>query len=355
MNVLQETINRIPTVDTEATRKVRERFDNLAKPAGSLGKLEDMVAIYAGMTGQARPKIPRKAVILMAGDHGVAARGVSAYPQEVTVQMVHNYLAGGAGANVLARHAGADMVIVDVGIRVDLMEHPNLFKRKIAYGTEDFTRGPAMTRSNAIRALETGIEIADRCIDQGYGLFALAEMGIGNTTSSAAIAAALLELSPENAVGRGSGIGDNRLKVKIESVRQALAVNRPDPADTLDVLSKVGGYDIAGLAGVILGGAARRAPTMVDGVIATAAAMIAAGLAPQAKSYMLGSHISAEPAHKKMLDSLGLTASLDLGMRLGEGTGAALAMTVLDAGIKALNQIATFAEANVTSREEIVQ
>ncbi|SDF07646.1 nicotinate-nucleotide--dimethylbenzimidazole phosphoribosyltransferase [Sporolituus thermophilus] len=351
MELLQQTIRNIPPVAHQAAAAVKRRFDRLTKPQGSLGELETLVANYAGMTGEQMPSIPRKAMVLMAGDHGVAVHGVSAYPQEVTVQMVYNYLSGGAGANVLARHAGADMFIVDVGVRVDLKEHPRIINRKIAYGTEDFTRGPAMTREQAVKGLEVGIEIANMCIDQGYGLFALAEMGIGNTTATAAIASVFTGLSPEQAVGRGSGIGDGRLKIKQQVVQQALLVNKPNRGDALDVLSKIGGYDIAGLAGVILGGAARRVPTVIDGVIATGAALIAAGLAPEARNYMIGSHLSAEPAHGKMLEVLGLRAVLDMGMRLGEGTGACLAMTLLDAGIKLLRDMATFEEAGIATAE----
>lgn len=349
MELLQQTINKIPQLDTQAAAAVQQRLDHMAKPQGSLGELETILCQYAGMTGQQLPVIPHKAMVLMAGDHGVAAHGISAFPQEVTVQMIYNYLTGGAGANVLARHADADLFIVDIGVRVDLMNHPQIINRKIAYGTADFSQGPAMTRAEAIKALEVGIEIGNMCIDRGYSLFGLAEMGIGNTTSTAAIAAVYCDLPAEQAVGRGSGIGDGRFKIKIEAVKRGLMINKPDKHDAIDVLAKVGGYDHAGLAGVILAGAARRVPTVIDGCNATAAALIAAGLAPQAKQYMLGSHLSAEQSHRRMLEVLGIKPIIDLGMRLGEGTGAALAMTLLDGGIKILHEVGTFEEAGVTA------
>lgn len=351
MKKLQQIISSIQPRNEQAMLKAQQRLDSLVKPQGSLGSLENLAILYAGMSGQAMPDIPRKAVILMAGDHGVAVHGVSAYPPEVTVQMVYNYLQGGAGANVLARHAEADMFIVDIGVGLDLMDDPRIINKKIAYGTENFTQGPAMSREQAMKGLLTGIEVANMAIDRGYNLFALAEMGIGNTTSSAAIAAVYAELTAEMAVGRGSGIGDNRLQVKRDAVRRGLMRNKPNKNDAIDVLSKVGGYDIAGLAGVIIGGAARRVPSFVDGFIATAAALIAYGVAPQTKDYMFCSHLSAEPAHAKMLEVLGLQPILDMGLRLGEGTGACLGMTLLDASIKVMHGMVTFEEAGVSYAE----
>lgn len=352
MKRLQQMIGQIEPLDEQAMLKAQAQFDSLVTPPKSLGTLEDLAILYAGMVGEAWPPIPKKAVILMAGDHGVAAQGVSAFPQEVTVQMLYNYLHGGAGANVLARHAKADMFIVDVGVGAGLIDDPRIIKRKIAYGTKDFTRGPAMTRKQAIAGVLTGIEIANMAIDHGYNLFTLAEMGIGNTTSSAAIAAVYTGLTPEQAVGRGSGIGDKRLALKIDVVKRGLMLNQPDKNDPLDVLSKIGGYDIAGLAGVILGGAARRVPSFIDGLIATAGALVAYQLAPKARDYMLCSHLSAEPAHAKMLEVLGLQPVLDMGLRLGEGTGACLGMTLLDAGLKVLHEMATCEEAGVSYAEK---
>lgn len=349
MQLLNATLKAIQPPDAAAAAKVRARLDSLTKPPGSLGRLEDMVCQYAGVTGEARPAIPRKCMVLIAADHGVARLGVSAYPVETTVHMTRNYLvARGAGANALAKFSGADMVVVDLGVAGDLTDVPGLWHRKIAPGTADFTQGPAMTREQAVRALETGIEIAADRADQGYRCFSLGEMGIGNTTASAAIAVAFTGITPEQATGRGTGISDSRLAVKIDAVRRALAVNCPDPADGLDILAKIGGFELGGLAGVILGAAARRCLVVIDGLNASAAALIATALAPDARHYLMASHLSAEPAHTKMLEHLGLAAYIDMGLRLGEATGASLAMNLLDAAIRMTGEMATFTEAGVS-------
>jgi nicotinate-nucleotide--dimethylbenzimidazole phosphoribosyltransferase len=306
---------------------------------GGAGRLGKMAALYAGVTGQVRPAAPRKCVILTCADHGVARHGISAYPVETTVHMTRNYLLSrGAGANALANHAGADIVVVDMGVAADLSAVPGLRQRKVAWGTADFTQGPAMSRDQAVQALETGIEIVAEQIRQGYRCFGLGEMGIGNTTASAAIVAAFAGLTPEAATGRGTGISDSRLQVKIEVVRQALARNKPDPADGVDVLAKIGGFEIGGLAGVILGAAAHRCLVVTDGFNAGAAALIANALHPLAKLYCMGSHLSAEPAHARMLHLLGIEPYIDMGLRLGEATGAALGMTLLDAALKLLGE-----------------
>jgi len=337
LSLLQDTLQKIQQPDKETEREIRSAFERCGDRPADWGVLADLTVRYAAARGTEKLTIPRKAMVLMAADHGVAVRGVSAFSQEVTVQMICGYLAGCAGANVMARHAGADMVIVDVGVKGELPDDPRIINRKVARGTADFACGPAMSRAEAIKAVEAGIEVAYECAEKGYRLFGLAEMGIGNTTSSAAITALMCNVPVEKAVGRGSGVGDVRLQVKKNAVYKALEINRPDRVDALDVLSKIGGFEIAGLAGVILGGAACRVPVFVDGIITTAAALIAQGLNPLACEYMLGSHVSAEPAHREMLAALGLPAVLNLGMRLGEGTGACLAMTLLDAGIALVN------------------
>lgn len=353
MNLLTKTLSRIKPLDDVTMAKVQSRLDNLTKPPGSLGRLEDMVRQYAGVTGEERPAIPAKCMVLMSADHGVAKLGVSAYPIETTIHMTRNYLLSqGAGANALAKFCGADMVVVDMGVTGDLTDVPGLWHRKIACGTADFTRGPAMSREQAVQALETGIEVAVDRAHKGYRCFSLGEMGIGNTTSSAAIVAAFAGLTPEQATGRGTGISDSRLAVKVEAVRTGLAVNRPDPKGGIDVLSKVGGFEIGGLAGVILGAAAERCLVVIDGFNASAAALIATALAPEVKNYLLASHLSAEPAHNKMLEMLGLEAYIDMGLRLGEATGASLAMSLLDVSIKMLTEMATFSEAGVARAEE---
>lgn len=329
----------IPPLDLKAAAKVRAGWQKMDKPAGDLGKLEEMVESYAAMTEKPLPEKIKTAMLLMCGDHGIAKYGVSAYPQEVTMQMINGYMRETAGANVMARHAGADVIVVDVGTTFDLSHLDKVRQMKVAWSTEDFTQGPAMTQAQAEAALKVGMQVADECIDKGYNLLATAEMGIGNTTSTAAIVSAFTGLPPELTVGRGTGINDERMKVKRQVVADGLAKNKPRLGDAMDILCKVGGYDHAGLAGMIIAGAKRRVPTMVDGVNATAAALLAYGLYPECAKYMLCSHLSAEISHKKMLDILGLTPIVDAGMRLGEGTGASLAIVVLQSAIDVYNKL----------------
>lgn len=319
----------IPALDMARAKKVREKFAAMPKAGANLGKLEEMAVQYAAMTGKALPKKIKTATILMCGDHAIAKYGVSAFPQEVTKQMMVGYYRGTAGATVLARHCGADVFVCDMGTAFDQSELPNVRDMKVAWGTNDFTQGPAMSLEQAELALKRGMEIADECIDKGYNLFVTAEMGIANTTSTAAIASAFLGLEPQLTVGRGSGINDERMKIKRQVVADGLAKNQPKLGDGLDILQKVGGYDHAGLAGMIIAGARRRVPTMVDGVNATAAALIAYGIYPECRNYMLCSHLSSDISHKKMLELLQLMPIVDAGMRLGEGTGAALAVPIL--------------------------
>ncbi len=314
----------------EIEREITHKWDLLDKPQKSLGNVEKMVAKYGAMLGTVFPNTLKPAMLLMCGDHGIAKYGVSAYPPEVTIQMINGYMRGTAGANVMARHANTDLFVVDVGVNADLTNLKGVRNEKVAWGTEDFTKGPAMTKEQAIKGLQAGIKVADECIDKGYNLLVTAEMGIGNTTSTAAIASAMLKLEPELTVGRGSGINDERMQIKRRVVAEGLAANKPVSNDALDVLCKLGGYDHAGLAGMIIGGARRHIPTMIDGVNATAAARIAWGLYPECSDYMLCSHLSEEIAHKKMLSQLNLHPIVDAGMRLGEGTGASLAIVVLE-------------------------
>lgn len=330
---------KIPALDKTAAAQVRAGWQQMEKTEGSLGKLEEMVELYAAMTAKPLPEKIKTAMLLMCGDHGIAKYGVSAYPQEVTMQMINGYMRETAGANVMARHANADVIVVDVGTAFDLSHLPKVHQMKVAWGTEDFTQGPAMTRQQAEQALKAGMQMADACIDQGYNLLATAEMGIGNTTSTAAIVSAFLGLPPELTVGRGTGINDERMIIKRQVVSDGLAKNKPLQGDAMDILCKVGGYDHAGLAGMIIAGARRRVPTMVDGVNATAAALLAYGLYPACADYMLCSHLSAEISHKKMLDVLQLTPIVDAGMRLGEGTGASLAIVILQAAIDVYNKL----------------
>lgn len=314
----------------EIEREITHKWDLLDKPQKSLGNIEKMVAKYAAMVGSEFPGELKAAMLLMCGDHGIAKYGVSAYPPEVTIQMINGYVRGTAGANVMARHANTDLFVVDVGVNADLSNLKYVRNEKVALGTEDFTKGPAMTKDQAIKGIQAGIKVADECIDRGYNLLVTAEMGIGNTTSTAAIASAMLKLEPELTVGRGTGINDERMQIKRRVVAEGLEANKPVSNDALDVLCKLGGYDHAGLAGMIIGGARRHIPTMIDGVNATAAALIAWGLYPECSDYMLCSHLSEEIAHKKMLSQLNLHPIVDAGMRLGEGTGASLAIVVLE-------------------------
>lgn len=330
----------------------RQRQDRLTKPQGSLGRLETLSIQIAGITAQPFPRLQHKTVLVMAGDPGVVAEGVSAYPQEVTPQMVYNFLNGGAAINVLARHAGARVVVVDMGVAAPLSPHPELVVRKIAPGTANIARGPAMTRQQAEQAILAGAEVVMDQLSAGLDVLATGDMGIGNTTPSAAIAAAISGYPVAEIAGRGTGVDDAGLQRKIGVIESALQVNRPDPADGLDVLAKVGGFEIGGLAGAILAAAARRRPVIIDGFISTAAAMIAVTLAPQARAYLIAAHTSQELGHHRMMEWLGVQPLLDLKMRLGEGTGAALAMNLVEAACKILSEMATFEEAGVSGKDE---
>lgn len=348
MSLLEQTLAAIKPLNKEMEFIAQQRLDNLTKPPGSLGVLEDLVKRITGIRGEEPRSLLKKTHILLAGDHGVVAEGVSAYPQEVTPQMVLNFARGGAAINVLARHAGANLVLVDIGVASDLPEVPGLVRRKIAYGTASLARGPAMTREQALLSLEIGIEVAREQIEAGAQILGIGEMGIGNTTPSTAILAAFSGLPIKEIVGRGTGVDDERLQLKVKAIEQGLRVNQPDPRDPLDVLAKVGGFEIGGMAGVILAGAAYRVPVVIDGFISGAAALIATRLCPLVSDYLIASHLSEEPGHRIMLEMMGLKPMLTMRMRLGEGTGAALAMTLIDAAVKIYNEMATFSEAGVS-------
>ncbi|MEQ8200755.1 MAG: nicotinate-nucleotide--dimethylbenzimidazole phosphoribosyltransferase [Syntrophomonadaceae bacterium] len=344
---INRILEEIRPLDTEAMQKAINRLDNLTKPIGSLGVLEDLVVQLAGITGEITPAVHNKMVIVMAGDHGVVEEGVSAAPQSVTPQMVYNFLKGGAGINVLARLAGAEVKVVDVGVADPALQDPNLISRKVRLGTANMTKGTAMTRQEALEAIKVGIEIAQTEIDQGINLLATGEMGIGNTTPSSAILAVYTDIDLPVIVGPGVGLGNEGMEKKIRAIRTALQVNQPDPADPIDVLAKVGGLEIAGMTGLILGSAARRAPVVIDGFISGASALIACKIAPQVKDYIIASHLSEEPGHKILLEVIGLEPILRMRMRLGEGTGAALAFNVIEAATRIMREMATFEEAGV--------
>ncbi|HEU4785392.1 MAG TPA: nicotinate-nucleotide--dimethylbenzimidazole phosphoribosyltransferase [Ktedonobacterales bacterium] len=344
-------IMAISPLDTTAMAAARARQEQLTKPAGSLGRLESLAIQMAGITGQERPVLANKAIVVMAGDHGVTAEGVSAYPAEVTPQMVLNFLRGGAAINALAGIVGARVVVVDIGVASPL-EHPGLLSRKVAPGTANMAQGPAMTREQAEEAIAIGVALVDSLAREGMRVVATGEMGIGNTTAASAITAVLTGSSPAAVTGRGTGIDDAQLAHKIAVIARALAVNAPNRDDGLDVLAKVGGLEIAGLVGVILSGAAHRMPVVLDGFIAGSAALVAEKLSPQVRDYLIAGHISVERGHQVLLESLRLQPLLDLDLRLGEGTGAALAMGIIDGALAAHRQMATFAEAGVSEREE---
>ncbi len=348
MNII-ETINQIQPLDQAAMQAARERQNQLTKPAGSLGRLEELSIQLAGIQRRAMPGIKDKAVIVMAGDHGVTAEGVSAYPQEVTPQMVLNFLGGGAAINVLARHAGARVVVVDMGVANDIPSaDANLIRRRVGPGTMNLAQGPAMKREQAEESIQSGIEVALAEISKGADILGTGDMGIGNTTPSAAIACALMNVAAEKIAGRGTGVDDDGLKRKISVIEKALAVNKPNPKDGLDVLSKVGGFEIGGLAGVMIGAASKHVPVMVDGFISTAAAMVAVTLAPECRQYLISAHRSKENGHALMLEWLGIKPLLDFDLRLGEGTGAALGISMAEAACKVLSEMATFGEAGVS-------
>ncbi|MGO4371904.1 nicotinate-nucleotide--dimethylbenzimidazole phosphoribosyltransferase [Paenibacillus sp. MCAF20] len=346
-DTLESAVSRIREFDHKAAEQAQQHSDSLTKPPGSLGKLEAIACQLAGISGQLWPDMTRKTVIVMAGDHGVCEEGVSAFPPAVTPQMVLNFLNGGAAVNVLARQAGADVICVDIGVNADL-EHPKLVSRKVVHGTANMAKGPAMTREQALQAIAAGIELVDEQAAAGVRVFATGEMGIGNTTASSAIASVLTGLSPEQSVGRGTGINDEARARKIEVVKRSIAVNNPDPTDPIDVLAKVGGAEIAGLVGVIIGAAANGCPVVIDGFISSAAALVASRITEQTRPYMLASHLSHEQGHLKLLAAIGLSPMIQLEMRLGEGTGAVLSFHFIDAALKLMQEMATFESAGVS-------
>ena len=351
MSLLEITLSNIAPVDLSRAGAVQRRLDNKTKPPGSLGRLEELARRVCLITGRDDPDLGRKAVFVFAGDHGVADEGISAYPSAVTAQMVYNFLRGGAGVNVLARHVGAEVVVVDIGVDHDFSPADGLRILKVARGTRNMTKGPAMSRDEAVRAVEAGIGLVGEFAMKGFGIVATGDMGIGNTTPSSAMAAAFTGLPPEAVTGYGTGINEESFKRKVAVIKKALDLNRPDPNDALDVLSKVGGLEIAGIAGVVLGAAAHRMPVVVDGFISSAGALAACVLKPEAGGYVIAAHRSVEAGHTAVLEKIGHRPLLDLDMRLGEGTGAALAMSLVDAGLKILREMATFEQAGVESEK----
>ena len=346
----QETIDRIQSTDPRLLAQAQARLDRLTKPIGSLGRLEELAARYVMITGEMKPKVPRGVVFTFAADHGVTVEGVSAYPSAVTPQMVLNFLRGGAGVNVLARHVGIDVRVVDIGVAFDFGAAPGLIHKKVMPGTKSLLAESAMNPMQAEQALQVGIELATEAAQQGIGLIGTGEMGIGNTTASSAIAAVMTGRPASEVTGRGTGIDDASHARKIDVIQRALDFHRLDFTNTMEVLAKVGGLEIGGLAGLMLGAAAARVPVVLDGFIAGAAALIAVGLQPHCKDYLIASHRSVERGHQAILDHLGLKPLFDLDLRLGEGTGACLGMSLVFAAIKIFTEMATFNEAGVSER-----
>ncbi len=350
MASLEQTVSNIEPLNDDAMESARERQQSLTKPEGSLGYLEEISVRLAGIFEEPAPVIRRKLVILAAADHGVVSEGVSAYPQEVTSQMVANFLGGGAAINVLARQVGAEVVVVDAGVAKDLPAHPKLELARVGRGTANIAKGAAMSRSDAVKIVEAGIAVAAEKVSGGVDILGTGDMGIGNTTASSAITAVVTGADPDQTTGRGTGVSESGLRHKTDVVRRALEVNQPDPADGIDVLAKVGGFEIGFLAGVVLGGAEARRPVVLDGFVSGAAALIACTLCPCARDYLIAAHRSAEPGHGTVLSHLGLRPLLELDMRLGEGAGAALAMHLVEAAAKCMAEMATFTDAGVSDR-----
>lgn len=348
MSKLVATCSRIREPNRRMAEETQRFLDSKTKPRRSLGRLEDLACQISAIRGTSEPEPPRKAIVVMGADHGVAEEGVSAYPQEVTGQMLLNFARGGAAINVLARHAGAQVVVVDMGVKVPLPAVPEIRVHRIGPGTRNFTKGPAMTREEVVAAVEVGTRIAEELVRDGVSLLGIGDMGIGNTTAASALVAVFTGAPAEEVAGRGTGIDDVAFKRKVDVIRRGIAVNYPDPQDGLDALAKVGGFEIAGLAGVILGGAASGVPIVVDGFICGAAALAATRIASLTAGYLISSHRSVEVGHQLVLQALGTKPLLDLDLRLGEGTGAALAMNLVEASLCILRDMATFTAAGVS-------
>ncbi|WZL73795.1 nicotinate-nucleotide--dimethylbenzimidazole phosphoribosyltransferase [Clostridiaceae bacterium 35-E11] len=346
MQILNQTIQNIGTLDTEAMQKAKERVDSLIKPPGSLGRIEDLAIQLAGITQNPFPTVDKKVVIVMSADHGVYEEGVAPNPQIITAIQTPNFAKGVTGVCALAKQAGADVIVVDIGVGVDV-DAPGVIQRKIRYGTSNMAKGPAMTREEAIKSLEIGIQMAKEQIAKGKNLIGTGEMGISNTTASSAIFSVIGNCDPVEMVGVGAGLPLDKLTHKAHVIRKAIELNKPDPKDGIDVLAKVGGFEIGGMAGTMLGAAAHRVPVVVDGFISTAAALIAMTIEPKVKAFLIPSHHTAEQGGEKALSLTGLKPMFDMGLRLGEGSGAVLAFHFIEAATYMLKEMITFEEANI--------
>ena len=352
---LKEIVKGIKPADEKWVEKAKERTSQLVMPTRALGRLHDISEKICGICKTLKPSIDRKAFLVMAGDHGVVEEGVSAYPQEVTGEMIKTFLNGGAGINILAGHVNADVFVVDMGIITDLDPvllngKDRLFIHKVAKGTANLSRGPAMSHQEAEQSILTGFQLATRLFSNGIEMLGTGDMGIGNTTPSAAIGTVCTGIALEEMVGRGTGVDDQGLLKKQEAIKKGIDLNRPDIKDGLDVLSKIGGFEIGGIAGSILAGAYHGRPVVIDGFISTAGALVAHLLCPNVTDYLFAGHCSEETGHRAMLKYLGLEPVLDLGMRLGEGSGGALAMGIIEGAIKIFTDMLTFEQAEVSNK-----
>lgn len=348
--LLEETIKKIRPLNRSIETEIQMRLDSLTKPQGSLGKLEELASRISSIQGKILPRLGRKLLLVFAADHGISEEGVSAYPKEVTAQMTYNFLRGGAAINVLARHYGVDVEVVDIGVDHEFSSLKDLRSYKIKRGTNNFVRGPAMTREEALHSIETGICLAQEAASQPLFLLGAGDMGIGNTSSAAAVLCALTGLSVRGVTGKGTGIDGAAWERKITAIENGLKLNQPNPQDSLDVLSKVGGLEIGAIAGMILGAAACPIPVVLDGYIGSSAALLAYRLNPDVRDVLFASHLSAEVGHRFMLNELQLAPLLDLRMRLGEGTGACIAMGLIEASVKIMREMATFESAGVAEK-----
>lgn len=352
MELLKNTLQCIEPLNEEAMKKAWDRLDSLTKPIGSLGELENIVAKMAGITGKIHNKINKKNVVIMCSDNGVVEEGVSNCPKSVTATVTNNFTREITGVYVLSKFASSDITIVDVGVDVDF-DNPKIINRKIAYGTMNMMKGPAMTREQTIRAIEVGIETMDDLVKQGYDLFGTGEMGVGNTATSAAILSVFSGLTVDMCVGKGSGITEEQFIIKKRVVQKAIEVNKPDKNDVIDVLAKVGGLDIAALCGCFLAAAKNRVPIVIDGFISGAAALCAYKLNPLVKEYIFPSHLSAEPGAAFAMKEIGLKPMLNLNMRLGEGSGCPLAFNIIEAALFTMDNMGTFEDAALDSKKYI--
>ena len=349
---LQQLLNRIEPVDRSLSAVAQAHLDDLTKPQGSLGRLEEIALKYVLATGSLTPVLTKKKICCFAGDHGVAVEGVSAYPAEVTPQMVYNMLNGGAAINVLTRHAGVDLDVVDMGVNHDFPDLPGLVKRKVKPGSANIAIGPAMSEEDALQAVLIGAELAVEAYKAGFHILGTGEMGIANTTPATALYSVLLDVPVESITGRGTGIDDERLKHKIGIIKQAIEVNASRSDTPFGALAALGGYEIAAITGFVLGAASCRVPVVVDGFISSSGAVVALKLCPAVEDYLFFSHLSNEQGHRVVMQKLGARPILDLDLRLGEGTGAALSMQLIEGALKIYNEMATFSGARVSEKSE---